>query len=422
MEMAKAGKNVILLEKGRDHQWIGNPIAALRYTDKMGFGYTKEGINVIRGITTGGSTILYCGSAAPPPDWFQKKHDIDLSPYVAEGMKQARVNPLLENQLGASAKRMMEAANSIDGDHTWTPLDKFMDPAKASKFDCGPDCMLGCKCGAKWTAREFIDEAKNYGAQLITRADVIRVEQSDGVATGVLVKLPGEHLRVEAKYVVIAAGGLGSPVILQRSGLEEAGQGMYMDPTVMVYGVSKDAGTAAEPPMTVACEYPEHGFMLSNLLDPWIMFPVTAFNKGLPYLKYFMNYKKIVGLMIKVKDDLAGYVSIDGEVSKPLTDGDWKRMNHASTISNRILIEMGCDPASIWMTPVRGTHPTGTCRIGHTVDNKLETRIKNLFVADGSVVPEALDRPVVLTAISLGKYCADVIKGREGLATIREQA
>jgi choline dehydrogenase-like flavoprotein len=41
------------------------------------------------------------------------------------------------------------------------------------------------------------------------------------------------------------------------------------------------------------------------------------------------------------------------------------------------------------------------------VDQNLETEIKNLFVADASVIPEALDRPVVLTVISLAKRLSE---------------
>ena len=52
---------------------------------------------------------------------------------------------------------------------------------------------------------------------------------------------------------------------------------------------------------------------------------------------------------------------------------------------------------------IRGAHPSGTCRIGHVVDDNLETRIKNLYVCDASVFPEALDRPTVITIIAFGK-------------------
>jgi choline dehydrogenase-like flavoprotein len=59
------------------------------------------------------------------------------------------------------------------------------------------------------------------------------------------------------------------------------------------------------------------------------------------------------------------------------------------------------------MGPVHGAHPGATARIGEVVDQDLETRIRNLYVSDASVLPEALDRPVVLSLICLAKRLSD---------------
>ena len=40
------------------------------------------------------------------------------------------------------------------------------------------------------------------------------------------------------------------------------------------------------------------------------------------------------------------------------------------------------------------------------VDTTLETKIKNCYVADASVVPGELGRPVVLLALCIEKYAA----------------
>ena len=74
--------------------------------------------------------------------------------------------------------------------------------------------------------------------------------------------------------------------------------------------------------------------------------------------------------------------------------------------ARRILIKAGADPDTIFMTPMRGTHPSGTVRIGHMLDRDLQTEVKNLYVCDASTFPEALDRPTVLTIIGLGKRLA----------------
>ena len=58
---------------------------------------------------------------------------------------------------------------------------------------------------------------------------------------------------------------------------------------------------------------------------------------------------------------------------------------------------------TLFRTPLRGTHPSATARIGDVVGPDLRTGIDNLYVCDASVFPEALARPTVLTIIGLGK-------------------
>lgn len=78
-------------------------------------------------------------------------------------------------------------------------------------------------------------------------------------------------------------------------------------------------------------------------------------------------------------------------------------------IAKEILIKAGVDPKSIIITSPRGAHPGGTAPIGITVDKNHETKIKNLFVADASVLPEAPGLPPILTIIALSKRLAKIL-------------
>ena len=78
----------------------------------------------------------------------------------------------------------------------------------------------------------------------------------------------------------------------------------------------------------------------------------------------------------------------------------------AEQVCRQILKEAGADPGSIFMTPLRGTHPSGTVRLGTKLDDNLQTGYPGLYVCDASVFPEALDRPTVLTIIALAKRLA----------------
>ena len=71
--------------------------------------------------------------------------------------------------------------------------------------------------------------------------------------------------------------------------------------------------------------------------------------------------------------------------------------------SVELLKAIGVEPLSISSTPIRGAHPGGTAAIGKVVDKNLETRIKGLFIADASVIPQAPGRPPILTIVALAK-------------------
>ena len=124
------------------------------------------------------------------------------------------------------------------------------------------------------------------------------------------------------------------------------------------------------------------------------------------YAFLWPKWKNILGVMIKLKDEISGGVYPGGKISKPLTHGDNERLRMAQEVCRKILVEAGANRSNIFMTPLRGTHPSGTARIGTMVDQSLETEAKGLYVCDASVFPEALDRPTVLTIIGLGKRLA----------------
>jgi choline dehydrogenase-like flavoprotein len=240
---------------------------------------------------------------------------------------------------------------------------------------------------------------------------VDRVLHAGGRVTGVAGRIGRRAFRAEAQSVVIAAGGIGSPRILQASGFTAAGEGMAMDTTVMVYGFSRAPGTGEDPPMTWSWEDPQGGFMLSTLIDPWLMYPIITAMKSPRHALTWPQWRNALGVMIKLKDEISGGVFPDGRISKPLTARDRERQQAAEQACRRILVAAGADAGGIFMTPLRGTHPSATVRVGTMVDERLETPTRGLFVCDASVFPEALGRPTVLTIIGLARRLARHLAG-----------
>jgi choline dehydrogenase-like flavoprotein len=406
-DLARRGKRVLLLERGGDHRtrpYYGTYLGAALYTERASVLFTREGMNVIRPLMVGGATSMYCGCAARPPAWLEERHHLDLEPYVVETINELGIAPLPPAARGEASTRLAEAGRALGYD--FHPQLKFVRPERARAFTCGATCMLGCRCGAKWSAAEFVDEAVAAGALLRTRARVDRVLIEGGRAHGVEGTAGGRRFTVSAESVVLGAGGIGTPRILQASGLPEAGTGMAMDLTVMVYGQGRGRGNGNEPPMTWSWEDEAAGIMLSTLVDPWLSFGVVNALKRRRNLGRWRSWNSLLGLMIKLKDDISGGVTAGGSISSPLTESDKERLEQAERACRSILVEAGADPKTVFTSPQRGTHPSATVRIGTMLDENLRTEIEGLYVCDASAFPEGLGRPTVLTIIALGKRLA----------------
>jgi choline dehydrogenase-like flavoprotein len=406
-ELARAGKRVLLLERGRDwrdHPLYGTYPGAMLYTDRHALLFTREGLNIIRPLMVGGATSMYCGCAALPPPWWRERYAINLDSEAQATVDELKIAPLPPERRGVASTRIAEAAAELG--YEWEPQAKFFNLDRCPGFDCGAHCMLGCRCGAKWNAAEFVDDAVAAGAELWTRAKVDEVVVERGQAGGVIGRVGRRPFLVEATSVIVAAGGIGTPMILQRSGLKRAGCGMTMDATIMVYGHAPYRGIGYEPPMTWSYPDDELGVMFSTLIDPWLMYPIIMALKGPAYPLTWARWGKTLGVMIKLKDEVSGQIDARGRISKGLTAADRQRLERAQAVARQILLRAGCAEDSIFPTPVRGTHPSGTVRLGELVDQNLATEISGLYVCDASVFPEALVRPTVLTIISLARRLA----------------
>jgi len=401
-ELARAGDSVLLLERGRD--WRRNALygtygGALLYADKRALLFTSEGLNIVRPLMVGGATSMYCGCSAPPAPWWLDRYGIDLRADAQAAADELRIAPLPAELRGSASTRIAEAG--LDMGMPWHAQDKFMRPDRVADFDCGAKCMLGCRCGAKWNAAEWVDDAVAGGADLWTRAHVTQIRTAAGRVVGVTGTHRGRRFEIDTERVICAAGGIGSAVLLRNSGIASAGRGMTMDTTAMVYGLAPFLGIGQDPPMTWSCPDDELGVLYSTLIDPWLMYPLVMATKGPSYPLTWHRWGRTLGVMLKLKDEISGEVHADGTIEKGLTTADGARLARAEEVAAKILTRAGCDPATIFTTPLRGTHPASTARIGDVVDRDLATEIAGLYVCDASVFPEALCRPTVLTIIAL---------------------
>jgi choline dehydrogenase-like flavoprotein len=400
-DLTLQGKKVIILERGGDNKPTGRPFVVIPFTGGIGKGimFTKpERLMMLRCLTVGGSTMMFTGTAFDPDLEKFKKYNVTISPeLVAKVKNELNVAPLPDEAIGYGAKAIMKSA--LDLGYDWHKLNKFVDPSKGKLHS--RHFFFGCKTGGpRWQARDWALDAQKNGATLLTHTYVEEVIVENKIATGVLAKgKHGEEIEVNANTVVLAAGGVGSPVILQKSQIHEAGQSFFFDPYCMTFGyLDKPTRYCSEPPM-VSGLHTEDGIMVTDMSMPWIM-----------HANYSILAKKILGifragralgLMTKITDDLEGTIGINEKVKKRLTGSDQFKIEKGRSISRRILRNLGAK--DIFFTGYGAAHPGGTCGIGKIVDSNLETKFKNLFIADSSVIPEQWGLPPVLTVICLGR-------------------
>jgi len=405
-ELARKGKKILIVEKGRfwPQDKFGNELSAYNFYDKHGlWSRTKEGLFYYRTIMTGGTSIVSCGNAVRSLENEFKKLGIDLKKEFLQAEKELKVKPVPKRFLGQGTKKIMEAANKLG--FKMEPMPKLINFKKC--ISCG-NCILGCRSGAKWTALKYLKEAQDKGVSVIEGINVIEVLISRGKVIGVEGDNErGENIEIFADIIILAAGGIGTPIILQNSGIK-AGQKLFLDLFNVTFGLTKDIGMSKE--ITMATVHHNKGFILSPFIDnPVALVSVVPVNLR-RNLRMAIHKDYLLGIMVKIKDDCAGKVNKDGSIEKKVTKNDLSKLKKGADMAKKILIRAGTTPDTIVTTKIRGAHPGGTAAIGEVVNKNLETKILGLFVCDASVLPESPGLPPIVTIISLAKRLSKLIQ------------
>ncbi len=401
-ELAKKGEGVVLLEKGKTRDWsVGNPLA---YAAMYDIRRSKQGILVRRGITPGGSTMIYSGNAYDPPAFLKEEWGIDLDAEVRETKKELGIKPVPESfyQHHPGTRRLVAAAGELG--YAMTPQARFID---ASRCDPHCDkCLFGCKKEAKWTARSYVADAVALGALLVAGCDVRRILHARGKVQGVQAETDHGPLTVHANRVVLAAGGMGTPEILHRSEVEGAGTHFFTDPMSVLVGEMREGpGTYREITYTFADESRKGEFVFGNVgaLNAFI---AQMAAKNFSFLPRGAHMKKLAGMFVKLCDEPSGEIRKDGSFHKALTPKDEALMSQGIASAKAVMIQAGVRPETLTVAKGIGGHPGGTAAIGRVVGTDLQTDIENLYICDNSIMPLSGGIPPVLTLIALAKQFA----------------
>jgi choline dehydrogenase-like flavoprotein len=383
--------NLSLIERAkragllRDERWIRLLFPA------MNVSRTRERMSLVRGKGLGGTTTLATGNGIRV-DGPLKEIGINLDAEFAELGREIPVSTGHQKRWRPATRRLFGICQEMNLDPM--PLPKLGDTRRC--INCGL-CVLGCPRGAKWDSRQFIDEACAKGATLLTRSRVERVVRSGSKATGVIVRKGFRRRFIPADLVILAAGGFGTPGILNASGVE-CEKTLFVDPVLCVAAEWK--GSLQNRDISMPFVIQREGFIISPYFD---------------YLSFFFNRDwkfppdDTLGLMVKIADTSSGSLS-GRRVEKSLTGEDTRRLKAGVELCAEILGRMGIGPEKLIQGTLNAGHPGGmlplTRKEAETFHN--DRLPENLYVADATLFPNSIGNPPILTIMAMAKRVARV--------------
>ncbi len=285
--LAEAGRDVLVLEEGGYYApddfdelegAMGDKLLAdggLRATSDLS-------ISILQGRAVGGGTTINWMIMLRAPDFVLDEWADDFG---TDGMRPRDLAPaydLVEEEV--HARLVPEDAHSLNNRLLLEGARALGWRARAGKINAkgcvrSGFCTYGCRYDAKQgTLSTYLPRALRAGARLYSdvRADRIEILERGGafpkkrVHASVLERGSGRvraELSIDAKAVVCAAGAIGTPALLQRSGMGGGGVGRYLrlHPTTATLGVyERDVCTYAGMPLTALCDehlrLDEHGY------------------------------------------------------------------------------------------------------------------------------------------------------------------
>lgn len=396
-ELANAGFEVIILEAGKEFKpfrrllslaepfrrtgLLGSEKTFTRLFPPMDIMRSSDELVLVRGMATGGSTVLSCGNMVRAEHGL-KEIGLDLTPEFEKIEKDIGVTEFPRKRWQPITEKMFEAAEKLGLEPKATP--KAVDSIKC--VSCGL-CELGCTTDARWDSRRFLDDAINAGAVLFTSSPVEKVIIENGQAKGVIVGSKA----IKADIVVLAAGGIGTAQILKASGLP-AKDNLWVDIVLTLGGVLKGANQIKEPPMVWYTKHEDY------ILSPYLDILSHWFHK--PWKNVSIDNR--VGVMVKLADIEGGAVFADGKVQKTIKREDHLRLDEAVGEAKKIM-----EYAGVSGPFVSGVHNGG--HLGGTVpltkddvDSMKPLWLpEGLWAADLSLAPRSQGLPTILLASAM---------------------
>lgn len=254
-ELARAGKSVVVLEKG-GYNYEGNftwheEQAMPELFLKRGALSTKDlGVIMLAGGTLGGGTAVNWMTSLRTPE------EVLLEWEQRSGLRACFTGSRLQDSFTAVEQRLR--INTDNSQHNRQNQHLF-DGACALGYHAGVVprntvgceqrcgfCSMGCRYGcSQSTLKTYLQDAYDHGARILVHCNAQKILLEQGRAAGIQATAADEksgrtfNVTVRAGVVVVAAGALVSPLILLNSGIENPhiGRHLHLHPTAISVGV-----------------------------------------------------------------------------------------------------------------------------------------------------------------------------------------
>ena len=237
--LAAAGRSVVVLEAGPFSDEASMPRKEVDAFDRHylnhGLLTTWDGaVTMLAGTGVGGGTLVNWMTCIAAPESVRAAWETDHGLEGVTGGAWAGDVAAIERDLGVAESTNIPPKDAIilRGARAlgWEAA-----PTRRNADACGDcgSCGFGCRRGTKRSGiRVHLADAAGAGARIVADARVTRVILEKGRAAGVEAEVTDgaatRRLVVRAPVVVLAAGALRTPAILQGSGIEHPGIGRHL--------------------------------------------------------------------------------------------------------------------------------------------------------------------------------------------------
>ena len=401
-KMLAADFDVTVLEQGKAFKPLSLPLEQLAKFRKTGLYFDERLIQLllpsmridrgpemvmVYGRGVGGTTTLATGNAVRADEGL-KKIGINLDREFDELYQELPITTDHQDRWSPITKRTFEVMQQMGLDPQ--PMPKLLRPRQCRM--CG-HCSIGCPTRAKWDTRELLE-----GINVLTGCKVTHIDIGDRLARRVHVKKGLQHLTFEADVIIVAAGGYGTPDILRNSGID-CQPHLFVDPVLCVAAPMQGARQDRQLLMPFVSR--RERYIISPYMD-WLSF---FFNR-----QWYKPMDGVASLMIKLADVEQGDVHRN-KMQKTLTPADHEYLKHGVDDCREILLRMGAKEQDIFLGTLNAGHPGGMLPLTPAEAETLHSPLlpDNLYVADATILHQALGLPPILTIMALAKRIANII-------------